>query len=128
MYSDLINAVCNYYIKYIFTQKGSINFPYYLIFEHFLALKEAQDINLHLNPLRNFLDEFEQAEFEECHKFIQPLFHVVCLIWANSKYYRMPGRIVVLLQEICNLMINMVRNLFKTISFHKSRSNISLFL
>lgn len=48
-------------------------------------------------------------EFNESEPVIDPLLHVLCLVWANCKDYRHPERIVVLLQEICNLVINCVR-------------------
>lgn len=74
----------------------------------FTALDEAQDINLHLKPLRPFIEEVEQTEFDEVQKHMAPMMHVICLIWANSKYYNTPARIIVLLQEICNLFIHQV--------------------
>ena len=76
------------------------------------ALAEAQDINLHLKPLRGFFEDIEQAEFDEIGKHFPPLMHVVCLVWANSKYYNTPGRIVVLLQETCNMLIEAVSSVF----------------
>lgn len=39
---------------------------------------------------------------------LRPLLHVVCLIWATCASYRSPGRLTVLLQEICNLLIQQV--------------------
>ena len=72
---------------------------------------EAQDINLHLKPLRNMFEDLEQADFDMSEKLIAPMMHTLCLVWANSQFYNTPGRIVVMLQEICNLMINLVINL-----------------
>uniref|UniRef100_A0A8C6JKW0 Dynein axonemal heavy chain 17 n=1 Tax=Melopsittacus undulatus TaxID=13146 RepID=A0A8C6JKW0_MELUD len=69
------------------------------------ALAEAQDIHLHLMPLKRHLEDIEKVEFKEVKPFLVPLLHVVCLIWVTSKHYNMPARIVVLLQEICNLLI-----------------------
>ncbi|KAK2522722.1 Dnah9 [Columba livia] len=69
------------------------------------ALTEAQDIRLHLMPLKCRLEDIERVEFSEVKPFLLPLLHVVCLIWVTSKHYNMPVRIVVLLQEICNLLI-----------------------
>ncbi|CAG5123285.1 unnamed protein product, partial [Candidula unifasciata] len=74
------------------------------------ALTEAQDINMHLKPLRFQLEELEQTEFDECGKLLAPLLNTVCLIWANSEYYNTPARIIVLLQEICNMIIDMAKN------------------
>ena len=70
------------------------------------ALTEAQDINMHLKPLRHMLEDLEQAEFDESAKLMAPLVHTVALIWAHSNYYNTPARIIVMLQEICNLIID----------------------
>ncbi|XP_064890575.1 dynein axonemal heavy chain 9 isoform X5 [Columba livia] len=56
-------------------------------------------------PLKCRLEDIERVEFSEVKPFLLPLLHVVCLIWVTSKHYNMPVRIVVLLQEICNLLI-----------------------
>ncbi|NWT20166.1 DYH9 protein, partial [Vireo altiloquus] len=69
------------------------------------ALSEAQDIDLHLTPLQQPLEDIEAAEFSKVKPLLVPLLHVVCWIWATSKHYNVPLRIVVLLQEICNLLI-----------------------
>ncbi|NXB29063.1 DYH9 protein, partial [Eulacestoma nigropectus] len=69
------------------------------------ALSEAQDIDLHLTPLQQPLEDIEAAEFSKVKPLLVPLLHVVCWIWATSKHYNVPVRIVVLLQEICNLLI-----------------------
>ncbi|KAK2515453.1 hypothetical protein Q9233_013966 [Columba guinea] len=69
------------------------------------ALTEAQDVRLHLMPLKCRLEDIERVEFSEVKPFLLPLLHVVCLIWVASKHYNVPVRIVVLLQEICNLLI-----------------------
>ncbi|NWH56161.1 DYH9 protein, partial [Geococcyx californianus] len=69
------------------------------------ALTEAQDIHLHLLPLRHHLENIETVEFSEVKPFLVPLLHVVCLIWVTSEHYSVPMRIVVLLQEICNLLV-----------------------
>jgi len=87
---------------------------------HFLclltALTEARDISLHLRPLRLLLVEIEQVDFLLLPQYLAPLMHVVCLVWSHSKYYCTPGRTVVLLQEICNLLIDKVINIFIFIS------------
>ncbi|NXG21537.1 DYH9 protein, partial [Grallaria varia] len=69
------------------------------------ALTEAQDIHLHLLPLQRPLEVIEAVEFSKVKPLLVPLLHVVCLIWATSKHYNVPVRIIVLLQEICNLLI-----------------------
>lgn len=86
------------------------------------ALEEARDITTHLKPLRRLLDDMEQFDFSELDKILPAIIHTVGLIWANSKYYCSPPRIIVLLQELCNMLIEMVskmgRNWFMK---HKNR-------
>ena len=72
------------------------------------ALEEARDINMHLKPLRRLLDDMEQFDFSELEKIIPAILHTVGLIWANSKYYCRAPRMIVLLQELCNMLIEMV--------------------
>ncbi|NXC42955.1 DYH9 protein, partial [Penelope pileata] len=69
------------------------------------ALAEAQDIHLHLMPLRHHLEGIERADFSELRPLLVPLLHVVCIAWVTSRHYSQPARVVVLLQEICNLLI-----------------------
>jgi dynein heavy chain len=75
------------------------------------ALHEAQDINLYLKPLINFFDDIDQVDFDLLDKQFPPLMHSICLVWANSKYYNTPVRIIVLLQELCNQLIDLVSDL-----------------
>ena len=73
------------------------------------ALTEAQDINMYLKPMRHHFEDYEQAEFDESAKSFAPMMNALCLVWANSEYYNTPARIIVLLQEICNMIMQMVR-------------------
>lgn len=73
------------------------------------ALKEAEDIDLHLHPLRTQLSQLEKGGFDQIETYIHLLFHTVFLIWTNCQSYQKPARIVVLLQELCNLLIEQVR-------------------
>lgn len=36
--------------------------------------------------------------------------HTIMLIWTYSQYYNTPSRLVVLIREICNAIINRCRN------------------
>ncbi|XP_056673432.1 dynein axonemal heavy chain 9 isoform X2 [Monodelphis domestica] len=69
------------------------------------ALREAQDIYVHLKPLQRHVENIENVEFSEVKPLVGPLLHVIFLIWSTSKYYCCPVRIIVLLQEIYNLLI-----------------------
>lgn len=64
--------------------------------------------SMHLKPLRPQLEEMEECEYGEVEQRLPPLFHTICLVWRHSKHYQQPSRLVVLLQEISNLMIELV--------------------
>ena len=74
------------------------------------ALEEAQDINMYLRPARHHFEDYEQSDFDESGPQLPPMMHTVCLIWVHSQYYNTPARIIVLLQEMCNMIINHARN------------------
>lgn len=75
---------------------------------HSPALEEAKDICTYLRPLERLFEDMESAEFPDVRGHIGPLMHTVCLVWANSRYYNTPARLIVLLQETCNLLIQQV--------------------
>uniref|UniRef100_A0A8C4MX33 Dynein axonemal heavy chain 11 n=1 Tax=Equus asinus asinus TaxID=83772 RepID=A0A8C4MX33_EQUAS len=70
------------------------------------ALREARDVDLYLRPLRTHIQRLQETEFPQTRVLIAPLFHTICLIWSHSKFYNTPARVIVLLQEFCNLFID----------------------
>ena len=75
------------------------------------ALYEARDINMYLKAMRKHFEDLEEADFADINKMIPPMFHCLCLVWVHCKHYQQPARIVVLLQELSNLMIEIVSSL-----------------
>lgn len=75
---------------------------------HLPALEEARDICIYLKPLQYLFEDLENIEFPEVRGQIGPLMHTVCLVWANCRYYCTPPRLIVLLQETCNLLVQQV--------------------
>lgn len=71
-------------------------------------MEEAQDICIYLMPLRCLFEELENMELPGVKGQIKAFMHTVCLVWANSRRYNTPGRLIVLLQETCNLLIQQV--------------------
>ncbi|KAJ9598678.1 hypothetical protein L9F63_010627, partial [Diploptera punctata] len=69
------------------------------------AVTEARDITLYLKPLVKHFDTFENTEFKDAEPLIRPLIHVVTLVWANSRYYCVPSKIMTLIKEITNMLI-----------------------
>ena len=74
------------------------------------ALEGAEDINLHLEPLRRYLESIEETPFEDMEKLLIATFHSVELLWRNSKHYATARHIVVLLRELMNQVIVAVHN------------------
>ncbi|XP_006869595.1 PREDICTED: dynein heavy chain 17, axonemal [Chrysochloris asiatica] len=73
------------------------------------GLQEANDIVLYLKPLRILLEEMEQADFTALPTFIAKVLYTICFIWATSEHYNTPSRIIVMLQGVCNQIIEMTR-------------------
>ncbi|XP_059763861.1 dynein axonemal heavy chain 17 isoform X1 [Balaenoptera ricei] len=73
------------------------------------GLKEANDIVLYLKPLQILLEEMEQADFTMLPTFIAKVLYTICFIWATSEHYNTPSRVLVILQEFCNQLIEMTR-------------------
>ncbi|XP_078721925.1 dynein axonemal heavy chain 11 [Lampetra fluviatilis] len=69
------------------------------------GLEEARDVSLHLRPLARHLDALERAELPAAAPLLAPLLRGVTLAWSRSERYGRPERVVVLLQEIANLLI-----------------------
>uniref|UniRef100_A0A8W4FHF7 Dynein axonemal heavy chain 17 n=1 Tax=Sus scrofa TaxID=9823 RepID=A0A8W4FHF7_PIG len=74
------------------------------LFSFRAGLKEAHDIVLYLKPLQILLEETEQLP-----TFIAKVLDTVCFIWATSEHYNTPSRVIVILQEFCNQLIETTR-------------------
>jgi len=69
------------------------------------ALDEAQDIDTHLRPLASHFESLETTDFVEAKHLFEPMFRVIALVYNHCQHYATASRIVVLLQEICNLVM-----------------------
>ncbi|NXP09467.1 DYH17 protein, partial [Thinocorus orbignyianus] len=74
------------------------------------GLEEAKDISLHLQPLRLVLEELEQADYSQLQPYVDRALCTVRLLRHRCQHYSSPARVIVILQEICNLLIEMTRN------------------
>ena len=83
------------------------------------AFEEAQDIDIHLKPLAGYFESVETTEFEEVIPLFAPMFHTICLVWANSKYYCRPARIIVLLQELNNSIMKRANEFLEPLDLFK---------
>eukprot|EP00854_Cymbomonas_tetramitiformis_P010885 gene10885-12880_t len=48
-------------------------------------------------------------EFKELDELFKPIFHMLMMLWTKSKYYNTAARLVVLVREICNDLIQQAR-------------------
>jgi dynein heavy chain, axonemal len=108
------------------------------------ALHEANDITLWLKPLvsdaalnklrTNFsfhsqgshFERIERDEFLENETKIRPLYHVICMMWAHSKYYGLNNRMITLFRMINNLMIESATKYLDPGSLFQSEPDESL--
>ncbi len=51
----------------------------------------------------------EQSDFPDVVPQLRPLMHCVCVVYSTSSYYNSPARIIVLLTETCNLLVDTAR-------------------
>ena len=94
-------------------------------------LRMSQDIVAHLRPMRNILDELEQADFveviEKNYVILRGTLEIIGLVWGRCKSYQEPVRIIVLCQEYCNLLIDLARNYLDPENILKEELDDSLY-
>jgi dynein heavy chain, axonemal len=84
-------------------------------------LAEARDIALHLKPLQRQLSQLEElTDFSEAGVLLRPLLHVICLIWTYSDYYRNTSKLVVLLRQLVNLLVQQAKRFLDPSSIFQS--------
>ncbi|TPX70381.1 hypothetical protein SpCBS45565_g01824 [Spizellomyces sp. 'palustris'] len=83
-----------------------------MIFDEVVAaLDEANDITTYLRALRPAVERLNSVnDFVELAQVFPGMMHTLVLIWRHSKYYNTPPRLTVVLQEICNDIIEQARN------------------
>ncbi|XP_063741789.1 dynein heavy chain 9, axonemal isoform X1 [Eleginops maclovinus] len=73
------------------------------------GLKEAQDVTENLDGVQQKLEELQLMEFQQLEANTAVVMEEVQLLWIRSEFYCKPCRVVVLLQELCNLFIQRSR-------------------
>ena len=59
-----------------------------------------------MEPLINHLNRLTSDEFSELIPVFKPTMHTLLLVWKNSKFYNTPARLVVIMRELCNTLID----------------------
>ncbi|XP_035988790.1 dynein heavy chain 17, axonemal isoform X1 [Fundulus heteroclitus] len=73
------------------------------------AVCEAEDIVENLTPVEQKLSEVLEMNFCQLKDNMAAVMEEVRLLWMRSKFYCWPARMMVLLQEICNLFVHLSR-------------------
>ena len=74
--------------------------------EAFAARIEANDNTKYLRTLEEWFDTLAgSSDFSELTELFKPIMHIILLIWKNSKHYNSPTRLMVLMREMCNVLI-----------------------
>ncbi|KAF2900340.1 hypothetical protein ILUMI_05842 [Ignelater luminosus] len=71
---------------------------------------EARDICLYMKPMKPHFERFEDNEFLDNEIYIKPFVHCLGLLWANSRYYCSNTKLITLLKEVANMLINATMN------------------
>ncbi|XP_049940953.1 dynein beta chain, ciliary-like [Schistocerca serialis cubense] len=71
----------------------------------FEAVLEAREISAFMKALKPQFDVIESTDFNEVRPHLKPLMHVVCLTWGYCRHYCNNTRIILLLREICNMLV-----------------------
>ncbi|XP_044224988.1 dynein axonemal heavy chain 17-like isoform X1 [Thunnus albacares] len=77
------------------------------------GLEEAEDVTQNLRRLQEKLEDVEQLEYQQLRDNMAAVMEEVRLVWIRSQFYCKPCRIVVLLQEICNLFVQLSREFLR---------------
>ena len=74
--------------------------------EVYNARLESNDNMRFLGMLQQWFDKLINGDdFPNLNETFRPILHIILLIWKRSKYYNTPSRLVVLLNQICNAII-----------------------
>lgn len=74
--------------------------------EVFAARLEANDNATNLKTLEIWVNKLNEDDFANISLVFKPIMHTIMLIWKHSAYYNTPSRLVVLIREVCNSIID----------------------
>ncbi|XP_035728185.1 dynein beta chain, ciliary-like [Vespa mandarinia] len=84
------------------------------------SLEEAKDISLYLMPLEKCFKAIEETDFSETKPLMAVLIHSLGLTWAHSKYYQSSSKLIIMLRQICNLLIQEAQKFLDPTSIFQS--------
>jgi len=107
IFSQLQSERVRRLLRFLDQAKSTYNAPFAkLCKEVFQARAEASNNSKFLRPLRSWFERLEdEPSFSSLVNHFTPIMHLVLLVWKGSAYYNTPGRLVVLVREMCNTLI-----------------------
>lgn len=84
------------------------------------SMAEAKEISLYLSPLAKCFKAVEEVDFSEAKSLMATLIHSVGLAWSKSTYYQSSSKVIIMLRQICNLLIQEARRFLDPTSIFQS--------
>lgn len=84
------------------------------------SMTEAKEISLYLSPLAKSFKAVEEVDFSEAKPLMATLIHSVGLAWSKSTYYQSSSKVIIMLRQICNLLIQEARRFLDPSSIFQS--------
>lgn len=84
------------------------------------SMAEAKEISLYLSPLGKCFKAVEEVDFSEVKPLMATLIHSLGLAWSKSTYYQSSSKVIIMLRQICNLLIQEARRFLDPASIFQS--------
>jgi len=115
--SDNLNSICKQLsseqikkvLKFLEQNKSTYTGPFSKLQKEVqIAKAEANENYKYLQTLKDLFSELSNPgkDLKEIEEQFIPIMHTILLIWTYSQYYNTPSRLVVLIREICNAIID----------------------
>jgi len=119
--SENLNSICQQLssekikkvLKFLEQNKSTYTGPFSKLQKEVqIARSEANENYKYLQTLVDLFNELTDnaKELAEAADLFVPIMHTILLIWTYSQHYNTPSRLVVLIREICNAIINRCRH------------------
>lgn len=76
------------------------------------AMNEAEEIDRYLRVIVPYIEEIQSTPFIEAEFTFLPLVHNIGLIWVHCTYFQTSTKLVILLKEISNLLMQEVSKVY----------------
>jgi dynein heavy chain len=112
IYKQLSSERIKKVLKFLEQNKSTYTGPFSKLQKEVqIARAESNENYRYLETLMDLFNRLtdDSQELSELIDVFKPVMHTILLIWTYSQYYNTPARLVVLIREICNAIINRCR-------------------